>query len=125
MTTAVEIAERGHHLAAWVNFDGTLDENSGGLTAGENVLIRASYNVSSCQYNGAGDYTINFATAMPDANYSATALCGFDTDGNSPNIHVAEISRNAAPAEGGIRIDTMSTGPIQRDLKFVCIAIFR
>ena len=70
MSNARDIADAGHQLAAWVNFNGTLDENSGGLTAGENVLIRASYNVSSCQYNGTGDYTINFATAMPDANYA-------------------------------------------------------
>ncbi len=32
--------------------------------------IRASGNVSSVADNAAGDYTVNFATAMPDANYS-------------------------------------------------------
>jgi len=45
---------------AWVNFDGT-----------GTVAIRASGNVSSITDNGTGDYTINFTTAMPDANYSA------------------------------------------------------
>jgi hypothetical protein len=50
---------------AWVNFNGT-----------GTVAIRASYNVSSITDNGTGDYTVNFTTAMPDANYStvATAL---------------------------------------------------
>lgn len=43
---------------AWVNFNG----------AGT-VAIRASGNVSSITDNGVGDFTINFATAMPDANY--------------------------------------------------------
>ena len=101
---------------AWVNFDGT-----------GTVAIRAGYNVSSITDNGGsgGDYTVNFATAMPDGNYSVTALCGFGTDDGTPGIHVAEISRNAAPAAGSIRIDTMSAGPQQRDLTFVCIAIFR
>jgi hypothetical protein len=42
---------------AWVNFDGT---------AG---AIRSSYNVTSVTKNSAGDYTINFTTAMTDANY--------------------------------------------------------
>lgn len=42
---------------AWVNFNGTT------------ASIRASYNVSSITRNGAGDYTVNFSTAMPDANY--------------------------------------------------------
>jgi len=44
---------------AWVNFNGT------GTPA-----IRASGNVSSITDNGVGDYTLNFSTAMPDANYS-------------------------------------------------------
>ena len=44
---------------AWVNFNGT-----------GTVAIRASYNVSSITDNGVGDYTVNFTTAMVDANYS-------------------------------------------------------
>ena len=44
---------------AWVNFNGT-----------GTVAIRASGNVSSITDNGAGDYTVNFTTAMPDANYA-------------------------------------------------------
>ena len=44
---------------AWVNFNGT-----------GTVAIRASGNVSSITDNGTGDYTVNFATAMPDANYA-------------------------------------------------------
>lgn len=45
---------------AWVNFDGTTTPPT----------IRASFNVSSVVRNGTGDYTINFVTALPDANYS-------------------------------------------------------
>ena len=45
---------------AWVNFNGT-----------GTVAIRASGNVSSITDNGTGDYTVNFTTAMPDANYCA------------------------------------------------------
>ena len=46
---------------AWVNFNGT-----------GTVAIRASGNVSSITDNGTGQYTINFTTAMPDANYSVS-----------------------------------------------------
>jgi hypothetical protein len=49
---------------AWVNFNGT-----------GTVAIRASGNVSSITDNGLGDYTVNFTTAMPDANYSAPVSC--------------------------------------------------
>ena len=45
---------------AWVNFNGT-----------GTVAIRASGNVSSITDGGTGTYTVNFTTAMPDANYAA------------------------------------------------------
>ena len=48
---------------AWVNFNGT-----------GTVAIRASGNVSSITDNGTGDYTVNFTTAMPDANYATSAF---------------------------------------------------
>lgn len=50
---------------AWVNFNGT-----------GTVAIRQAFNVSSITDNGTGDYTINFATAMPDANYAAATVGG-------------------------------------------------
>jgi hypothetical protein len=45
-------------VRAWVNFNGT-----------GTVAIRAAYNVASITDNGTGDYTVNFDTALPDANY--------------------------------------------------------
>lgn len=47
---------------AWVNFNGT-----------GTVAIRASGNVSSITDNNTGDYTVNFTTVLPDANYSTVA----------------------------------------------------
>jgi hypothetical protein len=55
---------------AWVNFNGT-----------GTVAIRASGNVSSISDNGSGNYTVNFATAMPDSNYSIAGFGG-DPDGS-------------------------------------------
>lgn len=43
---------------AWVNYKGTAT-----------VGIRASGNVSSVTVNGTGDFTVNFSTSLPDANY--------------------------------------------------------
>jgi hypothetical protein len=51
--------DNGYLCRAWVNFDGT-----------GTVAIRASGNVSSITDNGTGDYTVNFASEMPDANYA-------------------------------------------------------
>jgi hypothetical protein len=58
LTTASGSAP-SYSARAWVNFDGT------GTPA-----IRASGNVSSITDNGVGTYTVNFTTAMPDANYA-------------------------------------------------------
>ena len=51
----------GAQLAkAWVNFNGT-----------GTVAIRDSYNVSSITDGGTGDFTVNFSTALNNANYCA------------------------------------------------------
>jgi hypothetical protein len=44
---------------AWVNFDGT-----------GTIAARDSLNLSSLTDNGTGDYTVNFTSAMANANYS-------------------------------------------------------
>jgi hypothetical protein len=49
-------------IAAWVNFYGV-----------SGVSIRGNLNVSSVTRNSAGDYTINFATALASTNYGVTA----------------------------------------------------
>jgi hypothetical protein len=65
---------------AWVNFNGT-----------GTVAIRASGNVSSITDNGPGDYTVNFTTAMPDANY---AFVGTISNTGSASYNTAAISAN-------------------------------
>lgn len=50
---------------AWVNFNG-----QGTVAIGEDG------NVSSITDNGVGQYTINFTTAMSDANYAAVGATG-------------------------------------------------
>jgi len=57
---------------AWVNFNGT-----------GTVAIRASGNVSSITDNGVGLYTVNFTTAMPDAEYSVSGIVGNGSGGGS------------------------------------------
>ena len=49
----------GFGVRAWVNFNGT-----------GTVAIRASGNVSSITDRGVGQYTVNFATNLPDADYA-------------------------------------------------------
>lgn len=51
---------------AWVNFDGTLASGN----------IRAQGNVSSVTRHATGDFSVNFATALPTADYAVVAMSG-------------------------------------------------
>lgn len=103
--------------AAWVNFDGT-----------GTVAIRGSYNVSSITDNGVGDYTVNFATALADANYSVQC--------SSKNNNTTTFSRfyQTQPcgyATTSVRILTGGptsgsvTDGVTIDAAFVNVAVFR
>jgi hypothetical protein len=63
---------------AWVNFNGT-----------GTVAIRASGNVSSITDNGVGNFTLNFAAALPDANYVPTFGAPVANDNTKGTIGVA------------------------------------
>jgi hypothetical protein len=88
---------------AWVNFNGT-----------GTVAIRASYNVSSITDNGTGDYTVNFTTAMPNANYSAQASAVNDSEALLGAIVAGSC---------GVITRQQNTGVVQ-DSSIVCVSIF-
>lgn len=95
-------------VKAWVNFNGT-----------GTVAIRASYNVTSITDNGTGDYTVNFTTAMTDANYSAVCTAN-DTTGTVGTLVLA----NSAPmTTTSVRV--ISVFSSRYDAPFACVAIFR
>jgi hypothetical protein len=95
---------------AWVNFQGT-----------GTVAIRASGNVSSVTDNGVGDYTVNFATAMPDPNFCYT------------HAYTSELNVQHAVgffegiSAGSLRVKHFNTANSANtaDKALVCIAIFR
>ena len=97
---------------AWVNFNGT------GV-----VAIRASGNVSSISDNGVGDYTVNFTTAMPDANYSMTF--GLNNNDNL-YLHTCTRQSNATTSVQIVTKQSNQSGTTSfLDYNTVCIAIFR
>ena len=96
---------------AWVNFNGT-----------GTVAIRGSGNVSSITDNGAGDYTVNFTTAMPDTNYAASTKAGIlDMSLGYFWIDAAQVF-----ATGSYRFATGRDGGVARfDSPAISVAIFR
>jgi len=97
---------------AWVNFNGT-----------GTVAIRASGNVTSITDNGTGDYTVNFTTAMPDANYSAVATCSRNDGGTTTrSIGILESGVYSTTA---VRVLCEVSNGTNQSAATVCIAIFR
>ncbi len=98
---------------AWVNFNGT-----------GTVAIRASGNVTSITDNGLGDYTVNFTSAMPDANYSFN-FAG-DIQGGSGGFLMCINSSVAAPSTSALRIRSFSQPSFaSSDVLQASVAIFR
>ena len=98
---------------AWVNFNGT-----------GTVAIRASGNVSSITDNGTGDYTVNFTTAMPDANYSTVGSNGSGTAGNDE--FTLTTNYNAAPTTSATRVGSnRANSGAATDVAWISVAIFR
>ena len=100
---------------AWVNFNGT-----------STVAIRASGNVTSITDNGTGDYTVNFTTAMPDANYAPTFMIRTSA---TARFETAVIRGDVDPTTASLRFVTgMSTYGVdnyQMDTSIVSVSIFR
>ncbi len=91
----------GYMARVWVNFNGT-----------GTVAIRALGNVSSITDNGTGDYTVNFTTSMPDANYSVSNISMRNgSSGASSNGVLAIVFGSTTYA------DAMKTGSVRIEYK--------
>ena len=96
---------------------------SGNVTNRRNP-IRASGNVSSISDNGAGDYTVNFTTAMPDTNYCVSSTVGPVTQ--SATISGVRVRDSSAITTSGVRINVnLTSATVLGDPSSCHIAIFR
>jgi hypothetical protein len=100
---------------AWVNFNGT-----------GTVAIREDGNVSSITDNGTGDYTVNFATAMPDGNYSVGAWCISNTTNVGSQFGFISGRVEGDVVAGSVRItSSTSSNADVRDTPLICVQTFR
>ena len=95
---------------AWVNFNGT-----------GTVAIRSSGNVSSITDNGTGQYSINFTTAMPDANYSANVTAGGGGSGGT----LTSAGTYGVQRDSLVYINTTNGAGTLVDQAYVYASIFR
>lgn len=100
-------AATAYGCRAWVNFNGT------GTPA-----IRASGNVSTISDGGTGQYTVNFSTSMPDANFAASVAASYAGSGGGM------YTRTVAFATGSLQI-ALSTSVGFADPTYVSVSIYR
>ena len=103
--------DTGQLCRAWVNFDGV------------NQTIRGAYNISSISY-ATGDYTVNFATAMPDANY-ATSVASSRKSGELESFpNTLGVSRSPSTTSTRIYGRNAFSGNVE-DVSDCFVTIFR
>jgi len=115
VTDSAGVAVKGGVPAqAWVNFNGQ-----------GTVAIRASFNVSSITDNAVGDYSVNFTTAMVDANYALGGSTQLDLNSaNNVGNSALSISRFAALTAGSCRVVCVGGDGNVRDHLVVAVSIF-
>lgn len=100
---------------AWVDFNGT-----------GTVSIRESANASSITDNGTGNYTVNFTTAMTDANYAVVATGDFTlgTDG-LPFLAVNSDGTSGSKTTSNFCVTSFVPTFSLSDLQGLFISVFR
>lgn len=112
----------GTFCRAWVNFNGTTVTSPASMTG-----VNGSFNVSSVLDNGTNDYTVNFTTAMPDANYAFSVMSVVGTAafiGNQWIADAAHITSTSLRVQAGYRQSSAGAGTAV-DSPEVSVAIFR
>ena len=104
--------ENARLCRAFVNFDGT-----------GAVAIRANFNVNSITDNGTGDYTVNFANAMSDANYCI--IGSVSLPGVNAGYVSFPVSSSGNQAAASNRFMTPKENGVSTDMSFVNVAVFR
>ena len=99
---------------AWVNYN---------AVAG---TVRSSFNVSSVTKNSAGYYTVNFATAMPDTNYSTIVNAGSpnSTSYVTSGIYTPSNSSYGAKTTSAVQVNCYAPSVSNYDPYEVNVAIF-
>ena len=100
-------------VRAWVSFNAV-----GALT------IRASGNVSSVTDHGIGNWTVNYASPMPDENYAVNVTGRRDNAG--ANLTYGGLRGEATPTVWGVRVGIGYEGsPGGADSQYVMVTVVR
>lgn len=95
---------------AWVNFNSVTT-----------VSIRESGNLSSITDVSTGLFTLNFATAMTDANYAVVGSGGNDSN----DLRTININFDVAPTTSAVQINCTSANNTTNDTAYNAVTVTR
>lgn len=98
---------------AWVNFSDT-----------GSITINNQFNVSSVTLNASGDYTINFTTAMPNANFVASGMSKSTDTAGIRGAFMDFSANNTALATTYVRINVQYDNTNLRQSNPCTVVIF-
>jgi hypothetical protein len=100
---------------AWVNFNGRFT-----------VAIRESGNVSSITDNGTANYTINFTSALVDANYAVSGAARYHTSNNNFFVTIGQSNGTAVYTTSAVQVNSVTgTGTDRYDCEIVTVVVTR
>ena len=100
---------------AWVNFDGT---------AASPITPRANYNISSVTKNATGDYTLNFTSALTDANFALIGNCLSNSTIATRGFLSNSSATSYTPSTSSARFATIAAGVGNTDYQYIYCAVF-
>lgn len=103
--------EKGQLAKAWVSFDST-----GTFT------VNDSFNVSSVDDNGTGDFTVNFSTAMANVNYAIGT--GFHLNQHNGTSHGSCYVQNIGTSSFDLYVCNDNNGTQVLDKDHVSAVVF-
>lgn len=97
---------------AWIKYNGATQ------------TINNSFNISSVTRNSTGDYTINFATAMPDANYNVSGTGPVEGGYFSTTIEIVPTTYSTTQFRFRVFGWTSGTAGVVFDATLIGISVF-
>ena len=96
---------------AWLCYNGTTQ------------TILGSFNVSSVTRNGTGDYTMNFTTAMPNANYAVAGMAR--NNDNNNDTYIVQMQLSSTKTTSAFQFTARENGGTGQDTPECDVVVFR
>jgi len=99
------------------------------LKAGSGVLATQNGMTGICKawvnFNGTGNYTVNFTTALPNANYAIAGAAKYTTANNNFALSIGDVNGGGVYSTTAVTVNpTTGTATARYDCDIVTVVVF-